>query len=106
MVENKVVLLIEILLDKHEEIGTRHDAAMDLGYYDNPLAFEALLKIATTPDEGEEFLVDACGESIAQISLIRNLFEPKYLEQMKPAARHGAISVIAANKPEWLKNKI
>jgi len=54
----------------------------------------------------EEFLVDACGESIAQISLIRNLFEPKYLEQMKPAARHGAISVIAANKPEWLKNKI
>lgn len=105
MVENKVGELIKILLDKNEEIGARDDAAIDLRKYDDPLAFEALLKIATTPDKDEEFLADVCGESIAKILLRTNHFDPKYLEQMTPAARNEAIAVIAENKPEWLKNK-
>lgn len=103
MVENKVEKLIEILLDKNEEIGARDDAAIDLRKYDDPLALKALLKIATNPDKDEEFLADNCGESVAKILLRTNYFDPKYLEQMIPAARNEAIAVIAENRPEWLK---
>ncbi len=105
MVKNKVDELIKILLDKKEEISARDDAAMDLRKYDDPLALEALLKIATTPDKNEEFLADVCGESIAKILLRTNHFDPKYLDQMIPAARNEAIAVINENKPEWLKRK-
>ncbi|MDR3490887.1 MAG: hypothetical protein P4M12_02445 [Gammaproteobacteria bacterium] len=103
MIEKKLEQLIEILLDKNEEMGARDDAAMNLRKYDHPLALESLLKIASTPDKDEEFLADVCGESIAKILLRTNHFDAKYLEKMIPTARREAIAVITENKPEWLK---
>lgn len=58
--------LIQVLLDIGAEFGDRHDAAMDLGAFDEVSVEEALARLAC--DKGtDDDLADACGESLAEI---------------------------------------
>jgi hypothetical protein len=58
--------LIQVLLDNGAEFGDRHDAAMDLGAFDEVSVEEALARLAC--DKGaDDDLADACAESLAQI---------------------------------------
>jgi HEAT repeat protein len=56
------------LQGKSIDLGVRHDAAMDLGDYDEPRVLEALIQIATDVDENE-MILDSCGSSIIEIGV-------------------------------------
>ena len=72
-----------------------------LGAYDDPRAFEALVKVAT--DRGSpDYLLETSGESIAQIWLRRGAFHGKVLETLVGPARDEAVALIRKQRPEWL----
>ena len=78
--------LIGLLLDKSAETGDRHDAAMDLGIYDDPRVERALLQVALDLTEDEE-IADAVGESLSQVWKRAGKEDVTIVEQMHPAAR-------------------
>ena len=98
---NRVELLISILLDSNAREDERHDAAMDIGDYDDDRVVKALIKIASNPQENR-IIRDACGESIAQIWIHRNNFNNRAYQKLQPDAQHIAKMYIYANKPEWM----
>jgi hypothetical protein len=61
------------LFDQTAREDERHDAVMDIGKYDDARALNALLRVAFNSPEND-FLLDACGESIAEILVGRNEF--------------------------------
>jgi hypothetical protein len=100
---DKIKLLIDILLDINARVDERDDAAIDLGKYGNDdRALNALLSIALNPDE-EPFIMDVCGESIAQIWVKRNHFDSDLYKKMTPIAQHELYKYVKATKPEWIK---
>jgi hypothetical protein len=99
---DQVDLLIAILFDNEAREDERHDAAMDIGDFDDHRALNALMKIAANPAENE-IILDACGESLAQIWVKRNFFDIKAYNQLQPQAQHVAKAYIKTNRPEWLK---
>ena len=99
---DKIGLLVEILLDVNARVDERDDAAIDLGKYDDDRALNALLSIATDPT-AEPFIIDVCGESIAEIWVRRNLFDLDLYKKMTASAQHEVYHYIATNKPEWIK---
>ena len=98
---NKIDLLIKILLDKNDTISERDDAAMDLSEYDNELALDALIKVASDNDE-DEMILNSCGESIASIWIKRNVFDEKIYYLLSMTARFGIFDFIESQKPEWI----
>jgi HEAT repeat protein len=68
------------------EFGDRHDAAMDLGEYDEPEAEEALLQIVLADDQDED-LADAAGESLWQIWGRKGKHDIDLAARMHPEAR-------------------
>jgi HEAT repeat protein len=99
---DKVDLLIEILLDVNARIDERDDAAMDLGKYDDDRALNALLSIVLDPN-AEPFILDVCGESIAEIWVKRNYFNFDLYKKMASVARNELYSYVKTNKPKWIK---
>jgi hypothetical protein len=78
--------LISALLDSHAELGGRDDAAMDLGAYDDPQAFQALLTVASDPKE-DEMLQDSCGESLKEICRRNANLDLSFVGKLTPAAK-------------------
>lgn len=69
MKKNEITSLnsaIQILNDKNIEFGDRDDAAIDLAYYDDPLAENNLVERIMDVSEDED-IVDRCIESLYQI---------------------------------------
>ena len=93
--------LISVLLDKTACIDERDDAAMDLGAYDDNRVLTALLSIVLD-SKAESFIMDTCGESIAEIWVKRNYFDIDIYKKIAPAARHELYRYIKRAKPEWI----
>jgi hypothetical protein len=94
--------LISILFDNTAREDERHDAAMDIGKYDDDRALNALLQLASNPNE-DDLILDACGESIAQILVKRNYFRKDMINSLAPTARELAEAYLKTRKPEWFK---
>lgn len=99
---DRVDQLIMILLDESARIDERDDAAMDLGKFDDDRALRALLSVVLDP-KTDPFILDVCGESIAEIWVRRNRFDFNSYKNMPPTARHEAHAYIKKSKPEWAK---
>ncbi len=82
-----VSLLVKILLDKSVDLAERDDAAMDLGTYNDDVALDALIKVATDHTE-HEMILSSCGESIADIWLERGEYSREVLNSLTIEARH------------------
>lgn len=93
--------LIDVLFDNTAREDERHDAAMDIGKYDDDRALSALLQLASNLNE-DDLILDACGESIAQILVNRNYFSQDMINKLAPTAREMAEAYIKEHKPEWL----
>lgn len=98
----RVELLTKILLDINARTDERDDAAIDLGKYDDDRALDALLSIAMD-SSADPFVMDVCGESIAEIWVKRNYFDLELYKKMTPPARHELYRHVKATKPEWIK---
>lgn len=92
--------LIDFLFDKSLDLGGRDDVAMDLGDFDQPSALDALVKVATDPEE-DVFILDSCGTSIGEILTRKDKLETKYLKTLRPEALREALGVIQYAKPDW-----
>ena len=100
---DKIAQLIEILLDVNARIDERDDAAIDLGKYDDDRALNALLSVVLDPN-AEPFIMDVCGESIAEIWIKRNHFDIDLYKSMTFPARRELYRYIEGAKPEWIIN--
>jgi hypothetical protein len=98
---DRLDLLIELLFDATAREDEKHDATMDIGEFNDDRAINALLQIAIDPNENETIL-DACGESIAQIWTKRNQFNVEAYKSFRPCAQEAIKMYIKYNKPEWL----
>ena len=76
---------------------------MYIGNFNDNRALNALLKIASNSEENQ-IILDACGESIAQIWVKRNFFDIGAYNKLQPVAQYEAKMYIKMNKPEWFKN--
>ncbi len=102
---DRVELLVDILLDSKARDDERDDAALDLGQFDDDRALNALIQIATDKSLQEDFFIDVCGESIANILIKRDdsdLFI-RIFEQLTPFAKHAAGAFVRKERPGWLK---
>lgn len=98
---DRVDLLIEVLLDVNARIDERDDAAIDLGKYNDDRALNALLSIVLDA-KAEPFIVDASGESIAEIWIKRNYFNIDLYKKMSAAARNEIYGYVKAVEPTWV----
>ena len=103
--EDRVQLLIDVLLDMTAREDERDDAAMDLGHYKDFRALEALAKIASDPHE-ENIIVDSCAESFAEICVGLNYFNEGFFRKMIPFAQSIVFEFIIAQKPELIKQPL
>lgn len=78
--------LVEVLLNKSEEIGDRDDVAMDLSKYDDDVAEQALITI-TCDHTDEEIVIDSAGESLSQIWKRKNKFDQSIVDKMHRDAK-------------------
>ncbi len=99
---DRVDLLINILFDDTASISEKDDAAMDLGFYNDDRALKALELFASDLNS-ESLLMDSCGESIAQIWVSRDKFEPEIYKRLNPHAKHEIQGYLKNLKPSWLK---
>jgi len=83
-----VDLLIKILFDKSAREDEKHDAVMDIGQFNDDRALNALVLIANDPSSNQTIL-DACGESIAQIWMKRNQFDIESYNKFPPIVQQA-----------------
>jgi HEAT repeat protein len=100
--KDTVQMLIEVLLDKNLREDERDDAAMDLGEYNDLRALEALIKVASDPDENMT-VVDSCAESIGSILIERNEFDNSIIDGLAPVAKRILIKFIKTCKPDLIQ---
>ena len=79
--KDQVQLLIDVLLDKTAREDERGDAAIDLRTHKDIRALNALIKIASDPDE-DDVIVDNCAESIGEICVSMNIFDENSFRKM------------------------
>jgi hypothetical protein len=101
---DKINQLIEILNDPNAEEGEKHDAAMDIGSYPDKRAVDALIKVGSNPNEFFTVL-DACGESLAEIYVRLNYVDFSSIEQLTEIAKSSAYAYITTNRPKWISHK-
>lgn len=99
--ESHLQYLTKVLFDKEASIAERDDAAMDLYEYDDPIALDALIKVAKNKDE-DFTVLNSCGESIASIWLKTNTFNKDIYNSLSRPAQDGIYYVIKNDRPEWL----
>lgn len=90
--------LVKILLDRSLCVEIRDDAAMDLGEFDDIMAFSALVKVAIDTSE-DEMLLSSCGDSIADIWRRRGEYELEIFDVLAAPAKQEAqtrVSVLKA----------
>ena len=97
--------LIEVLVDKTARDDERDDAAMDLGGYKDLRVLEALVKIASDPNENE-MIVDSCAESIGDICVALKYFDEELFKKIVPFAQIIVFKIIMARNPELIKGFI
>ena len=78
--------LVAVLANRGSEFGDRHDAAMDLGAFDQPEAEAALLAVASDLTEDPD-IADAAGESLWAVWSRKGKSEPGLVATMHPEAR-------------------
>lgn len=103
--EDKVQLLINILLDKTAREDERDDAAMYLGTYRDKRALVVLTDIASDPNEVDD-LVDDCAHSIGRISIDLNQFDEKLFNKMLLFAQDILFNYIMAHNPELIQKPL
>jgi hypothetical protein len=94
--------LISVLLDRTAREDERHDATMDLSKYPMNSVLTALLKVANDSTE-EDIILNACGESIAEIWVHRGEIQPDKICKLAQSPFLRARSYIKCNKHEWIK---
>ena len=83
---NQPTGLLIVLADRAAEFGDRHDAAMDLGSYDEPEVEVALLAVASNLSEDPD-IADAAGESLSEVWRRKGKKDPGVVAAMHPEAR-------------------
>ena len=78
--------LLAVLADSSGKFGDRHDAAMDLGAFDEPEVEAALLAVASEQTQDPD-IADAARESLRQIWLRQGKAWPKIVASMHPEAK-------------------
>lgn len=96
--------LATILKDTTATIAEKDDAAIELGEFDDSEALTALIT-ATQTEELAEIVLASIGESIAQIWIRLDNFDPTLFNQLPIEAQREAHSLIQATRPEWQLNK-
>ena len=92
--------LIEALLNSEAPFGDRHDAAMDLGMYDEAEAEAALLAVACDTATAR-MLAEECEGSLVEIWARRREFNASALSGLSGETLLRACKLIAARMPEW-----
>jgi hypothetical protein len=98
--KDQVDLLIEVLYDKTAREDEREEAACYLGSYNDDRALEALVTIGSDSCEND-FVLDSCGVSIADIMIKRNQYSPILIRNLAPTAKQSALGILKGEKPEW-----
>lgn len=93
--------MIQILLNRNNDLGERDDAAMDLASFPDDDVLKALNKIACDPNENS-MVLESSGESIGEILVQRTSLEWDYLKLVTPIAYQAAYSIIQIDRPEWI----
>jgi hypothetical protein len=91
--------LISLLLNE-ENPDDRFDAAHDLGGYDQEEAEHTLAKVALDPHT-DDFLADACGESLGEIWCRKGRVNYEVLKQLDGPALRLAVGMVKKFKPDW-----
>jgi len=92
--------LATILMDPTATIAEKDDAAIELGEFDDSEAVAALIT-ATQSKDIAEIVLASIGESIAQIWIRLDNFDPTLFNQLPREAQREAQSFILAKRPEW-----
>lgn len=103
--KDKVQLLINILLDKEGRDDERQDAAMYLGNHAVPKALDALITIASDPNE-DDVLVDDCSQSIGEIFIALNHFDENSFNALIPFAQRMTFFRIMGTNPELINEPL
>src|SRR5271166_3952053 len=103
--KDKMELLIEILLDKTARDDERHDAALDLRKYKHKNALDALIQIASDPNE-DIVIVDSSAESIGEICVGMGYFDEQSFKRLVPFAQEIVFGYIEATKPELISEPL
>lgn len=90
--------LIQVLLNVEAEFGDRHDAAMDLGSFDEESVEEALAHLACDPGTDDD-LADACAESLAEIWCRKGDVTREVLTSLTPVSLRIALATMRACSP-------
>ena len=92
---------IAALLDQRLRWDVRDDYATYLIEYDEPEVEEALLRVASNPDESDD-IAESCAEALAEIWCRKGTLKIDALRKLKRAVLVEAVGIIGARKPEWL----
>lgn len=99
----KSEMLIAILLDKTARLDERDDAAMDLAGFDNERVITALVAVGS--DSSEDALLQAsCGETLAEIWVRLEHFDPTVLQRLSPVARSEFSGTLASHQSRVLQS--
>lgn len=89
--------LVSVLLDSSNPIADRDDAAMDLAYFDEDAAFDALVLVGS--DESvNEIILWSCGSSLGEIWLRRGEYEQSVFDSLSSKAKQEAQIMIGLLK--------
>lgn len=98
MESERVSDLIQLLTDRSARIDERDDAAIDLGDSDDPRAKDALLEVASDPEE-DDGISAKCGELLAHIAARSDASAKEWVALMSKAAAHEFRESLNALRP-------
>lgn len=102
-IEERIRLLIDIILDPNAEDHEKDDAALDLAEYDDEKALAALIKASKNPTYSDQFALENYGEAIGEMWARKNQFDLQDYKLLHPTARYSLRSIIALRRPEWIE---
>ena len=103
MNEDRVKLLVDLILDPNAADHEKDDAAMDLAEFNDDRALNALIKASQAPCKADQFALDNYGETIGTIWLRRNHFDKDVYYSLRSRARAGIYHILQNDKPEWIE---
>ena len=103
--KDQAQLLIDVLLDKSAREDERDDAAIDLRRFKELRVLDALIKIASDPNEGD-VIVDNCAESIGEICIGMNRFDYNAFRKLVPFAQKIVFGFIVSHNPELINQSL
>ena len=103
--QDQTQLLIDVLLDRSAREDERGDAAIDLRKFKELRVLDALIKIASDPNE-DDVIVDNCAESIGEICIGMNRFDYNSFKKLVPFAQKIVFSFIVSHNPELINQSL